>query len=223
MGKIEAGLKSTWNVDDSGFDYTEADSLFLSDSIYIPVGLDTVAYSFYDEQIHAAYFTAGHSVGIVGFQAGLRAEQAFTSARLEEGLSEPFNNDYFSLYPSANLFIETDGENTWSASYSRRVNRPRGQLNPIWTCLMRGTSALATRSSSPNTPTVTRWHWQRGKTSITSSCFSKTPGTSSVASPKQTPPACCFPTSKPRRQHSEGLELALMIPLGKTGRPELDR
>ena len=134
-GKLEVGLKSTLNNDNSSFDYTEADSLLLTDGIYIPVGLDTVDYSFvYDEQIHAAYLTAGQTIGFVGFQAGLRAEQAYTSARLEgEGnlQSEPFKNDYFSLYPSANVFIETDGENTWSASYSRRVNRPRGrQLNP---------------------------------------------------------------------------------------------
>ena len=226
-GKIEAGLKSTWNIDDSGFDYTEADSLFLSDGIYIPVGLDTVAYSFlYDEQIHAAYFTAGHSVGIVGFQAGLRAEQAFTSARLEgEGnlQSEPFNNDYFSLYPSANLFIETDGENTWSASYSRRVNRPRGrQLNPY----LDMSDPRNFRTGNPFLlPEYTNSYevahqWQRGKTSITSSLFFK--DTRDVirrfTEADTTTGVLLSNFQNLGRQHSEGLELALMIPLGKTGR-----
>ena len=85
-GKLEAGWKSTWNEDVSDFDYTEADSTVLTDGIFLPYGLDTVNYAFlYDEQVHAAYVTAGQTFGIVGTQLGLRAEQAFTEARLDGG------------------------------------------------------------------------------------------------------------------------------------------
>ena len=226
-GKIEAGLKSTWNVDDSGFDYTEATaSSFPTASTSLWDWTRWRIRFLADEQIHAAYFTAGHSVGIVGFQAGLRAEQAFTSARLEgEGnlQSEPFNNDYFSLYPSANLFIETDGENTWSASYSRRVNRPRGrQLNPY----LDMSDPRNFRTGNPFLlPEYTNSYevahqWQRGKTSITSSLFFK--DTRDVirrfTEADTTTGVLLSNFQNLGRQHSEGLELALMIPLGKTGR-----
>ena len=226
-GKLEVGLKSTLNKDNSSFDYTEADSLLLTDGIYIPVGLDTVGYSFvYDEQIHAAYLTAGQTVGIVGFQAGLRAEQAYTSARLEgEGnlQSEPFKNDYFSLYPSANVFIETDGENTWSASYSRRVNRPRGrQLNPY----LDMSDPRNIRSGNPFLlPEYTNSYevahqWQRGKTSVTSSLFFKdTRDVIRRFTAADTATGILLSNFQNLgRQHNEGLELALMMPLGKTGR-----
>ncbi len=226
-GKIEAGLKSTWNLDNSSFDYTEADSLLLSDGIYLPLGLDTVDYDFlYDEQIHAAYVTAGQTMGIVGFQLGLRAEQAFTSARLEgEGnlQSDPFNNDYFSLYPSANLFIETDGENTWSASYSRRVNRPRGrQLNPY----LDMSDPRNFRSGNPFLlPEYTNSYevahqWQRGKTSLTSSLFFKdTRDVIRRFTEADTATGVLLSNFQNLgRQHSEGLEMALMVPLGTSGR-----
>ena len=62
-GKLEAGWKSTWNEDVSDFDYTEADSTVLTDGIFLPYGLDTVDYAFlYDEQVHAAYVTAGQTL-----------------------------------------------------------------------------------------------------------------------------------------------------------------
>ena len=114
--------------------------------------------------------------------------------------SEPFNNDYFSLYPSANLFIETDGENTWSASYSRRVNRPRGrQLNPY----LDMSDPRNFRTGNPFLlPEYTNSYevahqWQRGKTSITSSLFFKdTRDVIRRFTEATPPPACCCPTSK---------------------------
>ena len=179
-GKLEAGWKSTWNEDVSDFDYTEADSTVLTDGIFLPYGLDTVNYAFlYDEQVHAAYVTAGQTFGIVGTQLGLRAEQAFTEARLDGGGSqgrEPFTNDYFSLYPSANIFVETDGENTFSLSYSRRVNRPRGrQLNPY----LDMSDPRNFRSGNPFLlPEYTNSYelahqWQRQRTSVTTALFFK--------------------------------------------------
>ena len=110
------GLKATWNQDVSDFQYTEADSTTLWDGIYVPEGLRVVDYQFgYDETILAAYATAGKKFGLLGTQLGLRAEQAYTSAQLNGSGqldAEPFKNNYFRVYPSVNLFVETDKENT---------------------------------------------------------------------------------------------------------------
>jgi outer membrane receptor protein involved in Fe transport len=226
-GKFEAGLKTTWNVDRSDFSYTEADSSILTEGVFVPYGLDTVDYAFlYDEQIHAAYVTAGQTFGIVGMQVGLRAEQAYTSAQLEGAgqlNSEPFKNDYFSVYPTANLFVETDGENTWSVSYSRRVNRPGGrQLNPY----LDMSDPRNFRSGNPFLlPEYTNSYeaahqWQRGRTSVTTSAFFK--DTRDVirryTAADTSTGILTSSFQNLGRQHSEGLEMALMLPLGKTGR-----
>ena len=226
-GKLELGVKSTFNVERSDFSYTEADSTVLTDGVFVPYGLDTVDYAFlYDEQIHAAYLTAGQKWGIVGFQAGLRAEQAFTSARLDgtgQLGSDPFDNDYFSLYPSANLFIETDEENTWSLSYSRRVNRPHGrQLNPY----LDMSDPRNYRTGNPFLlPEYTNSYeaahqWQRQRTSVTTSLFFKdTRDVIRHYTYADTTTGILSSTfANLGRQHNEGLEVSLMVPLGKSGR-----
>lgn len=226
-GKVELGVKSTWNEERSDFAYSEADSTVLNGGIYIPYGLDTVNYAFlYEEQIHAAYATAGQTFGILGMQLGLRAEQAYTSARLDgagQQHSDPFNNDYFSVYPSANLFVETDGENTWSLSYSRRVNRPHGrQLNPY----LDMSDPRNFRSGNPFLlPEYTNSYevahqWQRQRNSVTTSLFFK--DTRDVISRYTTADSSSgilvSSFQNLGRQHNEGLEMALMLPLGKSGR-----
>jgi len=226
-GKVELGAKSTWNQDQTDFTYTEADSTELVGGIFQPWGLDTVNYAFlYDEQVHAGYVTAGQTFGPVGMQAGLRAEQVFTSARLEgDGLldAEPFDNDYFRLYPSLNLFVETDDEHTFSVSYSRRVNRPRGrQLNPY----VDMSDPRNYRSGNPFLlPEFTNSYelnhqWQRGRTSLTTALFFK--DTRDVISRFTSVDSLTGVLSSNfqnlGRQHNEGLEVVIMAPLGKQGR-----
>jgi len=90
----------------------------------------------YHEQIHAVY---GQYTGWTGskdeprwkYNIGLRAEQVWNNgANLDE--TEEFRNEYFNLFPSANLFYYTQKRNNLKLSYSRRINRPGlGQLNPF--------------------------------------------------------------------------------------------
>ena len=226
-GKWEAGLKSTINRDVSEFDYTEADSTHLMDGIFVPYGLDTVSYAFlYDERIHAAYVTAGQTFGIVGTQLGLRAEQAFTSATLEgAGMwgATPFTNDYFSLYPTANVFVELDEANTVSASYSRRVNRPHGrQLNPY----VDMSDPRNYRSGNPFLlPEYTNSYeinhqWSRNRSSLTTSLFFKDTRDviSRYTTADSTTGVLLSTFQNLGRQHNEGIEVAWMHPLGRTGR-----
>jgi iron complex outermembrane recepter protein len=226
-GKLEAGLKTTWNRDQSDFQYTESDSSLLTQGIYVPWGLDTVDYTFlYDESIHAGYVTAGQTFGLLGVQLGLRAEQAFTSASLDGAGSQsavPFENNYFSLYPSANFFVETDGENTFSLSYSRRVNRPRGrELNPY----LDMSDPRNFRSGNPFLlPEYTNSYelahqWKRQRTSWTTALFFKdTRDVIRRFTLADTTDGVLLSTFQNLgRQHNEGLEISWMTPLGKTGR-----
>ncbi|MDA0903304.1 MAG: outer membrane beta-barrel family protein [Bacteroidetes bacterium] len=227
QGKVEFGAKSTWNQDQTDFTYTEADSTELVGGIFQPWGLDTVNYAFfYDEQVHAGYITAGQTLGPIGMQVGLRAEQVFTSARLDgEGSlgAAPFDNDYFRLYPSLNLFMETNDEHTFSVSYSRRVNRPRGrQLNPY----VDMSDPRNFRSGNPFLlPEFTNSYelnhqWQRGKTSLTTSLFFKDTRDviSRFTSSDSLTGVLTSNFQNLGRQHNEGLEMVVMVPFGTTGR-----
>ena len=84
-----------------------------------------------DEGINSAYGTYQHQIGKFGFQAGLRAEQAFTDAKLIS-TGESFRNEYFSLFPTLHTSFWLPKRQQLKASYSRRLNRPHGRmLNPF--------------------------------------------------------------------------------------------
>ena len=90
----------------------------------------------FKEQIHAAY---AQYIGWTGdkqdptwkYNLGLRAEQVWNHGETANE-SDHYKNNYFNLFPSANLFFYTPKKNNFKLSYSRRINRPGlGQLNPF--------------------------------------------------------------------------------------------
>jgi outer membrane receptor protein involved in Fe transport len=85
----------------------------------------------FDQQILAAYAIWNSSIGKLGYQLGLRAEQTFLLSELVT-TSESFDRDYLGLFPSAHLKYTVQEGIDLSASYSRRINRPRAWfLNPF--------------------------------------------------------------------------------------------
>jgi outer membrane receptor protein involved in Fe transport len=85
----------------------------------------------YDEQIHAVYAQVAREFGPFSVQAGLRAEQAITTFNLTT-TGESFDNDYFSLFPSAFVTYKPSEWQQFKATYSRRINRPgTWALNPF--------------------------------------------------------------------------------------------
>ncbi len=85
------------------------------------------------DQVHAGYLIYGRTMGQWAAQGGVRAEyqgQDFTFA--QGGQDRDANVDRFNFFPSAFLtFAPNDGQQ-FKASFSRRINRPRGrQLNPF--------------------------------------------------------------------------------------------
>ena len=85
----------------------------------------------YDEHIHAGYALYNHQFGSLDAQVGLRAEQALTNFDLKT-TDETFENNYFSLFPSAAASYSFGQMTRLRASYSRRINRPGvWRLNPF--------------------------------------------------------------------------------------------
>ncbi len=86
------------------------------------------AYSL-DEQVHAVYLQLARQVGPLAVQAGVRGEAASRSFQVG---GEAFDQDYQSLFPSASLALDLAQAIVLRASYSRRIDRPRGrQLDPF--------------------------------------------------------------------------------------------
>ncbi|MGF1566250.1 MAG: TonB-dependent receptor domain-containing protein [Flavobacteriales bacterium] len=85
----------------------------------------------FTEAVHAAYASYGRKINKFSFQGGLRAEQVYSESELIT-TGEVFNNDYFSLFPSAFLTYSLTEKSDVNISYSRRISRPGArQLNPF--------------------------------------------------------------------------------------------
>ncbi len=130
-GKLELGLKSDIEQLNSRF-YME--TLDTNSNVFEPNENRNNTFT-YDQQIHAGYAIAGTKLGKVSLQGGVRLEQAFTTFDLKT-TSESFENNYFSVFPSAFAVYEFSDKNTMKLAYSKRINRPRtggrfNQLNPF--------------------------------------------------------------------------------------------
>ncbi|MFM7766357.1 MAG: TonB-dependent receptor domain-containing protein, partial [Bacteroidota bacterium] len=123
--KLETGLKSTIREFDTDLVFEE-----FSNGSYVSDTNRTNRFVFSDV-LHAAYAQYRQSLGKFGYQVGLRSEYATTEANLIT-TDSIFNKDYFSVYPSAFITYKPSQKNSWKATYSRRINRPRrNALNPF--------------------------------------------------------------------------------------------
>lgn len=131
VSKLEVGLKSE-------LDLLHSD--FFSETLNLESGLFEADANLnntfeYDQQVHAAYGILGTEVGRFGMQGGVRLEQALTTFDLKT-TNEAFENNYFSVFPSAYLTYKLTDARTLKLAYSKRINRPRtggrfNQLNPF--------------------------------------------------------------------------------------------
>ena len=82
-----------------------------------------------DEQVHAGYVQLARQLGDVAVQAGVRGEIASRQFVLD---GEAFEVEDASLFPSLSAAVDLGSLAVLRASYSRRVDRPRGrELNPF--------------------------------------------------------------------------------------------
>lgn len=86
----------------------------------------------YYRNIYAAYSLYAGVVGNFGYQAGLRAE--YTDRKVEMTGQNDFILDRWDLFPTVHLSYNLPKDNQVMASYSRRIQRPRGwELEPFIT------------------------------------------------------------------------------------------
>jgi outer membrane receptor protein involved in Fe transport len=129
-GTFEAGYKGIFRLLIADFERAG-----LEGNTYVVDPLNTNIFEF-NEQIHAVYaqytgWTGQKEEPTWKYSFGLRAEQVWNDGHTENE-SESFVNDYFNVFPSANLFYHTWSQNNFKLSYSRRIGRPGlGQLNPF--------------------------------------------------------------------------------------------
>ncbi|KXX70587.1 TonB-dependent receptor domain-containing protein [Flammeovirga sp. SJP92] len=128
-GTLETGWKTTGRIIQTDF-FSES----MQGGMWAPD--DSLNNNFnYDETVHALYAMYRHQFGKWGLQAGVRAEQAYTTSHLEENEvteEQTVNNDYFAVYPTLHVAYKFADMREVSVGYSRRVNRPRGRsLNPF--------------------------------------------------------------------------------------------
>jgi outer membrane receptor protein involved in Fe transport len=137
QSKIEAGYRTTIEQDDesqSSLRFNPESGSFLPDY--------NVSNKFnLEEIVHAGYFNYQNKLNkTLGYQIGLRAEQAYLNtitenvnpATPESERFTPGRLDYFRIYPSLFLTQTFSADQQLQLSYTRRVSRPNGwQVNPF--------------------------------------------------------------------------------------------
>ncbi|MCB2195115.1 MAG: TonB-dependent receptor [Bacteroidetes bacterium] len=84
-------------------------------------------------EIHAVYSTYSGEIGSFGYQGGLRGEYTYRDISIEE-TGQASLIDRFDIFPTIHVSYNTPKENQFMASYSRRIQRPRGwYLEPFIT------------------------------------------------------------------------------------------
>jgi len=123
--KLEAGLQA--DLQTSAYQYLY--STELPDSGWIKN--DSLSGNMnYNRDILAAYAIWSGQLAGIGYQVGLRAEQTLQRLEYPAQTGDP-RNDYFGLFPSAHFSYDLEKQ-TFSLSYSRRINRPtEWQLCPL--------------------------------------------------------------------------------------------
>lgn len=117
---LKAGAKYTYNDmhNDALYEYRQGDAWLRNEQQSFVIN--------YTENIAAAYGIASAQLGRWSLVAGLRGEYTHTTGK---GVGQ----DYFSLFPNANVSYSFSQEKGWSliAQYARTIERPRfWTLNP---------------------------------------------------------------------------------------------
>jgi len=87
----------------------------------------------FDEAILASYFIISNKSDKLSWQLGTRLEQTHLETLLEQ-TNDSNEQDYLSLFPSANITYQYSDISSVQLSYSRRISRPRFRnLNPFLT------------------------------------------------------------------------------------------
>lgn len=127
--RIETGIKVTNRNSESDYSYENFD--FISEEYFE----DTSKTNNFllDEKFYSGYIIYAQSLGNFKYQGGVRIEQVVLDMEQKAiGHEEKYNRNYTNYFPSGYIKYEFSDEHSIQASYSRRMNRPRGRmLNPF--------------------------------------------------------------------------------------------
>lgn len=139
-GRFEAGYQM--RLDDQLEDYLFEDYI---SNVWVPNDSFSSSNDFY-RNIQAVYTTYGNKIGNYQYQFGLRAE--YTDRQVYyEALSEPKKVNRIDFFPSFHMSRQFSKDQQFMASYSRRINRPRGwYLDPFLTYM----NSTTLRQGDPN-------------------------------------------------------------------------
>jgi outer membrane receptor protein involved in Fe transport len=129
--KLETGLQSRIDKDDEWNDvdwfYTETSNASASET--------SPYYSLtnFKRDIYSGYFMFSQQRNLWGYQLGLRGE--YTNRKVDySNVDDVYKINRLDLFPTLHLSFELPSKQQVSASYSRRIDRPRGyQLEPFVT------------------------------------------------------------------------------------------
>jgi outer membrane receptor protein involved in Fe transport len=125
--KLEAGYAGDFNANDATYSIENYDAEQLR---FVVDATKSNTFRF-REALHAEYATYEQSLGLFGFMAGLRAEQALVQSHLVT-LDTTIDHSYVALFPTLHLSYKLGEESELQLNYSRRTNRPDGgDLNPF--------------------------------------------------------------------------------------------
>ena len=89
--------------------------------------------SIYANSTHAGYALMKGELKNIGYQFGIRGEYTYRDIELE-GSDETFNIDRWDYFPTMHFSYQLPNDHQLMASYSRRIDRPRGwSLEPFYT------------------------------------------------------------------------------------------
>jgi outer membrane receptor protein involved in Fe transport len=127
ISKVEMGIKGAFRTMNSDYhsNYFDVNS---QNWIYNNLTSNNFEYK---EKILSAYSNYTNKIFDIGYQFGIRLEQAFTKSN-QLTTNENYENNYFSFFPSLYLTKTFANTNELQFSYTRRINRPHTfMLNPF--------------------------------------------------------------------------------------------
>ena len=127
FGKLEAGLQSRIDreTEDYLFERYNTSTQTWENNELFSSSMD------FKRDIHSAYSTFSSKAGSVEYMLGLRSEYTNRSIGHTK-VEEPYTINRLDFFPSAHLSYTLFDNNQLMASYSRRINRPRGRdLDPF--------------------------------------------------------------------------------------------
>ncbi|MBN2638495.1 MAG: TonB-dependent receptor [Bacteroidales bacterium] len=126
-GNLEAGLQSRINRDAGNYDLQNFDTA-TSQWVYNQNRSSIISF---DRNIYAGYVSYKNMLGKFGYELGFRGEYTYRSVNDSTGTST-FTINRFDLFPSLYLSYQFKYNYQVYASYSKRIQRPRGwDLNPF--------------------------------------------------------------------------------------------